>query len=483
MYKGLGIVTNKATKEELQMCRHHMIDFISPLKDNVTVLEYRNAAVPIIDSILAAKKTPIIVGGSNYYIESLLWRNLVNTEDIQKLASLQRPESEYEGNKQQQEQKQQQQEQSQIVEDQAKVKPAPQSEWLPHDGSVVGDDLDPGCYGDVRSMESQDEESTTESCSDEERLTERAFTVKDREKYEMQSSVDLHARLSQVDPKMADRLHPKDKRKIIRALEVYDRYGIQMSEVYRHQHSGLADNAMGGSLRYRDTCLLWIKCDQDVLDRRLDARVDKMLEQGLVNELLDFHRQYNEERLKNNRAADYTRGIFQSIGFKEFHDFLLMDADSRQTEKGQAAFRAAVEKLKQVTRKYARVQKRWIERRLLNRPCSENVPLVYGLDGTDVSRWDENVLEPATRILTALRQGETTPISPLPYQDVRQEFVIQHCKLCDVHANTPEMWHVHIKSKRHRKCEQSRRRKLRDLTQTLDEYIHHQQVQDGDSGT
>ncbi|KAH3867384.1 hypothetical protein DPMN_030510 [Dreissena polymorpha] len=36
-----------------------------------------------------------------------------------------------------------------------------------------------------------------------------------------------------------------------------------MSEVYRHQHSGLADNAMGGSLRYRDTCLLWIKCDQD----------------------------------------------------------------------------------------------------------------------------------------------------------------------------------------------------------------------------
>ncbi|KAH3867391.1 hypothetical protein DPMN_030517 [Dreissena polymorpha] len=63
------------------------------------------------------------------------------------------------------------------------------------------------------------------------------------------------------------------------------------------------------------------------------------------------------------------------------------------------------------------------------------------------------------------------------------KFVIQHCKLCDVHATTPEMWQVHIKSKRHRKCEQSRRRKLRDLTQTLDEYIHHQQVQDGDSGT
>ncbi|KAH3867385.1 hypothetical protein DPMN_030511 [Dreissena polymorpha] len=43
-----------------------------------------------------------------------------------------------------------------------------------------------------------------------------------------------------------------------------------------------------------------------VLDRRLDARVDKMLEQGLVNELLDFHRQYNEERLKNNRYVSQT---------------------------------------------------------------------------------------------------------------------------------------------------------------------------------
>jgi tRNA dimethylallyltransferase len=36
---------------------------------------------------------------------------------------------------------------------------------------------------------------------------------------------------------------------------------------------------------------------QEVLDERLDLRVDTMLEQGLVQELLDFHRRYNKERL------------------------------------------------------------------------------------------------------------------------------------------------------------------------------------------
>lgn len=40
-----------------------------------------------------------------------------------------------------------------------------------------------------------------------------------------------------------------------------------------------------------------------VLDDRLDARVDSMLEQGLVAELTEFHRQYNEDRLKEGRSV------------------------------------------------------------------------------------------------------------------------------------------------------------------------------------
>jgi tRNA A37 N6-isopentenylltransferase MiaA len=39
---------------------------------------------------------------------------------------------------------------------------------------------------------------------------------------------------------------------------------------------------------------------QEVLDKRLDLRVDAMLEQGLLRELLDFHRQYNKQRLETS---------------------------------------------------------------------------------------------------------------------------------------------------------------------------------------
>ena len=39
---------------------------------------------------------------------------------------------------------------------------------------------------------------------------------------------------------------------------------------------------------------------QEVLDKRLDARVDTMLEQGLVQELLDFHSSYNKQRIAEN---------------------------------------------------------------------------------------------------------------------------------------------------------------------------------------
>lgn len=59
-------------------------------------------------------------------------------------------------------------------------------------------------------------------------------------------------------------------------------------------------------LRYAPTCpinqinLPEIHSLQNVLDERLDSRVDNMLQAGLVQELLDFHRRYNEQRIKSN---------------------------------------------------------------------------------------------------------------------------------------------------------------------------------------
>uniref|UniRef100_A0A452Q8G1 tRNA isopentenyltransferase 1 n=1 Tax=Ursus americanus TaxID=9643 RepID=A0A452Q8G1_URSAM len=74
VYEGLDIITNKVSAQEQRMCQHHMLSFVDPLVTNYTVVDFRN--------IFARDKIPIVVGGTNYYIESLLWKVLVNTKEL-----------------------------------------------------------------------------------------------------------------------------------------------------------------------------------------------------------------------------------------------------------------------------------------------------------------------------------------------------------------------------------------------------------------
>jgi hypothetical protein len=48
VYQGLDIITNKVTKEERLMCQHHMIDFMSPLKSNYTITDFKNTSLQIV---------------------------------------------------------------------------------------------------------------------------------------------------------------------------------------------------------------------------------------------------------------------------------------------------------------------------------------------------------------------------------------------------------------------------------------------------
>eukprot|EP00106_Octopus_bimaculoides_P004724 XP_014772166.1 PREDICTED: tRNA dimethylallyltransferase, mitochondrial-like [Octopus bimaculoides] len=151
-------------------------------------------------------------------------------------------------------------------------------------------------------------------------------------------TVQLHAKLKELDPTSAQKIHPNDRRKLIRALEIYDKHGIPKSEILKEQHKPVGLDAISGPLRYPKSCIFWIQCDQEVLNKRLDKRVDDMLQRGLVNELLDFHKQYNESRIKEGTELDYTLGIFQSIGFKEFHEYLILSEEERNTKKGEQLF-------------------------------------------------------------------------------------------------------------------------------------------------
>uniref|UniRef100_A0A3P9JLX8 tRNA dimethylallyltransferase n=1 Tax=Oryzias latipes TaxID=8090 RepID=A0A3P9JLX8_ORYLA len=364
VYEGLDIITNKVSAEERAQCRHHMISFVDPLVSSYTVVEFRNKALSLIEDMHSRGKLPIIVGGTNYYIESLLWRVLVDTG---------------------------------VKED----------------------------------------------------STDEADEAPDRKKkLENLGGAELHKRLAQVDPSMAAMLHPNDKRKIARSLQIHEETGIPHSRWLELQRGQEGGGGLGGPLRYRDPCIFWLQADMEALDRRLDDRVDEMLTAGLIEELRDFHTRYNKQKILDD-SQDYQHGIFQSIGFKEFHEFLTAPECSASQEK-EALRERGIEALKVATKRYARKQNKWVRNRFLQRP-GDNVPAVYGLNVTDLSRWEEAVLTPALQILENLRKGEEPPVAPVRIQEgeQRNKRSFHTCELCDKVIIGDLEWTAHLKSRKH----------------------------------
>lgn len=74
VYQGLNIGTAKPSEHERQGIKHYMIDVVSP-KESFSVSEYEGMALPIVESLLAQGKTPIICGGTGFYINSLLYKS------------------------------------------------------------------------------------------------------------------------------------------------------------------------------------------------------------------------------------------------------------------------------------------------------------------------------------------------------------------------------------------------------------------------
>ena len=73
IYKRMDIGTAKIKNKEMQGIKHHMIDIVEPYQD-FSVSDYSNEALKIIDSLFTNNKTPIIVGGTGLYINSLVYK-------------------------------------------------------------------------------------------------------------------------------------------------------------------------------------------------------------------------------------------------------------------------------------------------------------------------------------------------------------------------------------------------------------------------
>lgn len=74
MYRGLDIATAKITESEKEGVPHHLFDVVDP-SARCDVLEFKRRALSAVDDILARGKVPIIVGGTMYYTQSILWKS------------------------------------------------------------------------------------------------------------------------------------------------------------------------------------------------------------------------------------------------------------------------------------------------------------------------------------------------------------------------------------------------------------------------
>ncbi|KOC62355.1 tRNA dimethylallyltransferase, mitochondrial [Habropoda laboriosa] len=328
------------------------------------------------------------------------------------------------------------------------------------------------------------------------------------------SNDQLFNELMEVDPEMANKLHPNNRRKIIRSLEVLKQHGVRHSELLKAQRAA-GGCGLGGPLRHPNSVLLWLRCDQKVLETRLDSRVDAMVETGLVQELLDFHRRYNEQRIKSNTVhgielflsiaeknshcvvffghfvsrfvtcridnvlimnnviitdfdetlvfADYTTGIFQSIGFKEFHAYLVLPEEERREKKGEELLEKGIADLKLVTKKYSKKQEQWIMNRIMRR-SDRQVPPVYALDCTDVNEWNSCVYEPAVEIIETILRGEKPEQTPLnetvenhKFSDASNE-ERHYCSVCERVFIGNHQWDIHRAGQKHMKVLKKKRK-------------------------
>ncbi len=140
----------------------------------------------------------------------------------------------------------------------------------------------------------------------------------------------LHLRLEEVDPKTALRLHPNDKRRIIRALEVFEKTGKPIS-FFQQQHERPASP--------EEAEVYVIDRPREDLYDRINRRVDLMLEQGLEKEARDL---FESDPFPGKTAR-------QAVGYRELFDYF----------EGKSTFDEAVDLIKQHSRNFAKSQGTW----------------------------------------------------------------------------------------------------------------------------
>ncbi|MBP1968022.1 tRNA dimethylallyltransferase [Virgibacillus natechei] len=143
----------------------------------------------------------------------------------------------------------------------------------------------------------------------------------------------LYDRLRKLDPGQADKIHPNNHRRVIRALEIYETTGMTMTEYQQEQKRDSVYNEI----------MIGLEMDRELLYKRINQRIDVMLESGLVNEVKHLYEQ-GFEKCQSLKA----------IGYKEFIPYI----------NGEQQIGQCIELLKRNSRRYAKRQYTWFKNKM-----------------------------------------------------------------------------------------------------------------------
>ena len=166
----------------------------------------------------------------------------------------------------------------------------------------------------------------TSSCPKNEILRKQLLSIKEKE-----GNIALWNKLDRVDHETAKLLHVNQTDRIIRAIEIYETSGVKKSQLSKTQSSPY------------DYVYFVLNAERSELYIKINERVDKMMEDGLVSEV---------QNLINNHHLNETSPLLFGIGYREIFDYL----------NGKITLNESIELIKTHSRNYAKRQLTWFKK-------------------------------------------------------------------------------------------------------------------------
>ena len=206
-----------------------------------------------------------------------------------------------------------------------------------------------------------------------------------------------------------------------------------------------------------ETCINEVLSDDKIMSKRprLDSNTANSKENFSNNKINKTVSSKNDGVKTTNTF--FQDGQLQAIGFKEFHAFITYTGnDKKEKEK---LLKNSIQRLKNVTIRYSKKQKTWVQNRFLSRDKNSS-PDIYELNVTDLEKWDENVLGQALKIAECFLESKEIPYEPHE-RDLESLLTDKHkrfvCQICDnkviIGENT---WAQHVVSRMHKRRKSKR---------------------------